>query len=52
MSLFDSLIDLAVDTTRIVTAPVEVVVDVAAAAIKPIADGAQSIVDSAKEITK
>ena len=52
MSLFDSFNELAEDSLRIATAPVEVVVDVTKAAVKPLAEGAQSVVDEVKDLTE
>ena len=45
MSLFDSLLDLATSTVKIAAAPVDVVVTVAAEAIKPIADVVEDLAE-------
>ena len=50
-TIFDSLINVVSDTAKIVTAPVEVVLDLTAAVTKPIADGATAITDTVKELT-
>ena len=48
--MFKSLLDLAVNTVRIVTAPVEVVVNVANDFIvKPVAELAQDVVDELQD---
>lgn len=48
--LLDSLIDLTKDVAQVVTAPLEIVVDVADAAVKPIADAAKGVVDDVKSL--
>jgi hypothetical protein len=50
MSLFGSLIDLTTDVVRVVAAPVEAVVDLAGAVVKPIADVAEDLVSDIKSI--
>lgn len=52
MSIFGSLVQLASDAVRVVTAPVEVVVDLVGAGVKPIADTAQDIVDVVKDMAR
>lgn len=51
MGLFDSLAGLVGDLAAIVVAPVEVAVDVTAAVVKPLADGARAVVEEVKELT-
>ncbi len=43
MGLFKSLLELTEDVVAIATAPIEVAVDVARAATKPVADAAKEI---------
>ena len=50
--MFESLIELVKDTTRIVTAPVEIAVDVADAVVKPVAEAAEAVVEEVKNLTK
>lgn len=47
--MLKSLFNIVGDVARVVTAPVEMIVDVAAAITKPIAEVTQDIVDSFKE---
>ena len=48
--LFKSVIDLTTDVVRVVTAPVQGVIELADAAVKPIADVAQELVEDIKSI--
>lgn len=48
--LLKSLTELAIDVATVATKPVEVVVDLADAAIKPIAEAAKDIADDVKSI--
>lgn len=48
--LFKSVAELAVDTVKIVAAPVQIVVDLADAAIKPAAEVAQELVEEVKSL--
>lgn len=50
MGIFDSLTDLTKDVFEVVSAPIEVVVDIADASIKPIADAAKEIKDEVKTL--
>lgn len=52
MGMFDSLIDLATDAVKIVAAPVDVVVTVAAAAAKPVAEVVTDLAEDVKSIVK
>lgn len=52
MSLFDSVLNLATDLTKIVVAPVEVVVDVAAATVKPVAEVVEDLTNDVKDALK
>ena len=47
--MFGKLFDVVVDVARVVTAPVEIAVDVVAAVTKPIAEVAQDVVDTVKD---
>lgn len=48
--MFGSILDLAVNTVRVVTAPVEIVVNVVNDfAVKPVADLAQDVVDELQD---
>jgi len=49
--MFDSLFKTVVNVARVVTAPVEIIADVAQAVTKPIADIAQEVVDVIKDET-
>ncbi len=52
MGLFDSLLDLATDTVKIVAAPVDVVVTIAAAAVKPVAEVVEELAEDIKDAVK
>lgn len=48
--LLESLVELTTDVVKVVAAPVEMVVDLAGAAVKPLADAASSLVDDVKSL--
>lgn len=50
--MFGSLLKLTKDLVTIVTAPVEIAIDLTGAVVKPIAEVAEEIVDDIKDITK
>lgn len=50
MGLFDSVFSLVSDVVTVVAAPVEMVVDVAGAVVKPIAEEAKELVKDVKSI--
>ena len=50
MSIFDSVIGLTKDVFEVVTTPVEIAVDLADAAIKPMAEAAKEIKDDIKSL--
>lgn len=50
--LLGSVAELAVNVTKVVVAPVEVVVNVANAAVKPIAEGVAELVQETKDLGK
>lgn len=50
MGIFDSLTSLVTNVAKIVVAPAEVVVDLADAVVKPLADAAEEIVKDIKSI--
>lgn len=50
--LLDSIGELASNVVKVVIAPVEVVVNVANAAIKPIAEGVAEVVKDTKDLGK
>lgn len=52
MGLLDSLVNLVEDVALVVTKPVEMALDLADAAVKPIADAATELAKDAKDITK
>lgn len=52
MGLFDSLLDLSASAVKIVVAPVDVVVSVAAAASKPVADVVEDLANDIKDAVK
>jgi hypothetical protein len=52
MGLFDSLVNLVGDVATVVTKPVEVVVDLADAAVKPLADGMTELAKDVKDLLK
>lgn len=49
MGLFDSITKLTKDVAEIVTAPIEIAVDLTRQITKPIADAAKEIVEDVKE---
>ena len=49
MGLFDSLVELATDTVKIVAAPIDVAVTVVAAAVKPVAEVVEELADDIKD---
>lgn len=48
--MFGSLLDLAVNTVRVVAAPVELVLDVANEVVKPVADTAEELANDIRSI--
>jgi hypothetical protein len=52
MGLFDSLVELATDTVKIVAAPIDVAVTVVAAAVKPVAELVEELADDIKDALK
>lgn len=48
--LFNSLTELAADVVKVVVAPVEIVVDLADAAVKPVAEVAQELANEIKSL--
>lgn len=48
--IFDSVFELAKDVTKIVVAPVEMVADLAGAAVKPLAEVAEDLVKDIKSL--
>jgi len=50
MGLFDSLTSLVENTAKVVLAPVEIVVDLADAAMQPLAEAAKDLTDDVKSI--
>ena len=50
--MFKSLLGIVEDVTKIVSAPVEIAIDVTRALTKPIADASQEVVKEVKETTK
>ena len=50
--MFKSLIGLATDTFKIVSAPVEVAVDITRTVTKPLADVADEVTKEVKDATK
>lgn len=48
--LFSSVVELATDTVRVVAAPVKAVVDLADAAVKPIANVVEDLADEIKTL--
>ena len=50
MCIFDSVIGLTKDVFEVVTTPVEIAVDLADAAIKPMAEAAKEIKDDIKSL--
>lgn len=52
MGLFDSLANLVGNVATVVVKPVEVAVDLTNAAVKPIAETAEEIAQSVKDMTK
>lgn len=49
--MFNSLFNLAGDALKIVAAPVEIAADLARVVTKPVADIADDVVDSVKDLT-
>lgn len=52
MGIFDSLVNLVEDVALVATKPVEIVLDLADAAVKPIADAATELAKDVKDLTK
>lgn len=52
MGLFDSLLDLATDTVKIVAAPVDAVVTVVGAGLKEVANVVTDLSNDVKDIVK
>ncbi len=52
MGIFSSFVELAEDAGRLVAAPVEIALDITGAIVKPLADGAQVVVEEVKQLTK
>lgn len=50
--IFDSIVDLATDTVKIVAAPIDVAVTLTAAVVKPVAEVVTDLADDIKSITK
>ena len=48
--MFDSIFGVAGDVLRVVTAPIEIAADAAKAITQPLAEAAQEVVDSVKEL--
>lgn len=48
--LFKSVVDLATDVATVAVAPVEIVVDLADAAVKPLADAAKDLAKDVKSL--
>ncbi|MDX6011338.1 hypothetical protein [Cupriavidus necator] len=48
--LLKSVGELALDVAKVAVAPVEIVVGVASAAVKPIAEAAEALVDDVKSL--
>lgn len=48
--MFGSLFEIVKDTTRIVTAPVEMVVDIVSIPVKEVAEVAQDLVEEVKSL--
>ena len=48
--LFDSVFDLVGDVAKVALAPVEMAVDLAGAAVKPLAEVAKVLVDDVKSL--
>lgn len=48
--MFGSLFEIVKDTTRIVTAPVEMVVDIVSIPVKEVANVAQDLVEEVKSL--
>lgn len=49
-SLFKSVVDLAADVAQVVVAPVEIVSDLAGAAVKPVAEVAKDLIADVKSL--
>ena len=52
MGIFDSIANLAGDVVKLVSAPVEVVIDVADAVVKPLAEVATELTEDIKDLIK
>lgn len=52
MGLFDSLLDLGTSVTKIVIAPIDLVVTVAAEAAKPVAEVIEDLANDIKDTLK
>ena len=50
MGLFNSLVDLTSNVVKVVTAPVEMAVDVTTAVVKPLAEAAKDLTDDVKSL--
>jgi hypothetical protein len=48
--LFNSVVDLASDVVKVVVAPVEMAVDLAGAAVKPLAEAAKDLTKDIKSL--
>jgi diacylglycerol kinase len=48
--LFDSVVDLVSDVAKVVIAPVEIAVDLAGAAVKPLAEVAKDLANEVKSL--
>ena len=48
--LFKSVVDLATDVVEVVAAPVEAVIDLADAAVKPVAEVARALANDIKSL--
>jgi len=49
--MFGSLFKLTTNVAKVVTAPIEIAADVANAVVQPIAEGAEELVEAAKDLT-
>lgn len=52
MGLLDSLTNLVTDVATVVLKPAEIALDIADAAVKPIADGATELAKEVKDLVK
>ena len=48
--LFKSVVDLTVNVAEVVAAPVQIVVDVTNAAVKPVVEVAKNLIDDVKHL--